>query len=240
MTPSPTIPRFDDTLNPVGRLQPPGDYSELATESVIDALPGVVGWINDAVAWVTRELGHEINVVGWITEAVGGDWSDLLVQADVWNNLSWASYDLDVNLVSGMAMLNPYWDGNAAQAFQAHMDRWHTALKQHRDVCAVVRDTLKQLASVTKEPIQALIDMIELLISILGSGGPVAAVFRAWDVADGVINTYRVFNAVKSAIQAAISLFQAAEAQGVGGQNPETKVDVPDVGYGGPTSPGTM
>jgi hypothetical protein len=63
--------------------------------------------------------------------------------------------------------------------------------------------------------------------------------FRAWDVADGVINTYRAFKAVKSAVQAAISLFQAAEAQGGAGPNPKTKVDVPDAGYGGPTSPGT-
>lgn len=58
---------YADTMNPLGRLNPPGDYRELATQSVLDVLPGIVGWINDAVRWVTRQFGHEINVVQWLS-----------------------------------------------------------------------------------------------------------------------------------------------------------------------------
>lgn len=238
MTPTATV-GFADTMHPLGRLTPPGNYDELVTDSVTDALPGVVGWINDAVAWVTRQFGHEINVVQWLTETVGGDWGDLLSLADAWNSLAWASSDIADNLTAGVTELNPHWDGNAAQAFEAHMVKWHNAFEQNQMVCETVRDTLRDLATVAKEFLQAAIDLIQMLFSILGGGGPIVAIMRAKEVADIVIKAYRVYDAVKKTVQAAISIFQMIAADRPDNA-PNTKVDVPSVGYGGPDAPGTM
>jgi uncharacterized protein YukE len=230
---------YADTMNPLGRLNPPGDYRELATHSVLDVLPGIVGWINDAVRWVTRQFGHEINVVQWLLEAVGGDWSDLLSLRDCWNNLSWASADIGTNLVRGLTELNPHWDGRAAQAFDAHMSKWYGAFSQNQAVCATIRDHLQSLAQVAKEFLQAAIDVLQMLLSILGSGGPIVAILRAKEIADGVIKAYRAFDAIKKTIQAAKSVFEAIAAMR-NTNAPNTRVDVPSTGYGGPTAPGTM
>lgn len=70
----------------------------MVTNSVTDVLPGIVGWINDAIAWVTRQFGHEVNVVHWLTETVSGGWGDLLSLADAGNNLAWARSDIAANL----------------------------------------------------------------------------------------------------------------------------------------------
>jgi uncharacterized protein YukE len=230
---------YADTVNPLGRLNPPGDYRDLATQSVLDALPGIVGWINDAVRWITRQFGHEINVVQWLLEAVGGDWSDLLSLRDSWNNLSWASADIGTNIVRGLTELNPHWDGNAAQAFDAHMSKWYGALTQNQTVCAAIRDHMQSLAQVAKEFLQAAIDILQMLFSILGSGGPIVAVLRAADIADGVIKTYRAYDAVKKTIQAIKSVFESIAAMR-DTSAPNTRVEVPTAGYGGPTAPGTM
>jgi uncharacterized protein YukE len=174
MAPTATV-GFADTMHPSGRLNPPGNYDELVTDSVTEVLPGIVGWINDAVAWVTRQFGHEVNVVHWLTETVGGDWGDLLSLADAWNNLAWASSDIAANLTAGVVELDPHWDGNAAQAFKAHMVKWHNAFVENRFTCETVRDTLRDLAIVAKEFLQAVIDLLQILLSILGTGGPIVA-----------------------------------------------------------------
>jgi uncharacterized protein YukE len=230
---------FADVMHPLGRLNPPGNYDELVTDSVTDVLPGVVGWINDAVAWITRQFGHEVNVVHWLTETIGGDWGDLLSLADAWNNLAWASSDIAGNLLNGVVELDPHWDGNAAQAFKAHMTRWHYAFVQNRAMCETVRDTLRDLATVAKEFLQAAIDLIQMLLSILGSGGPLVAVMRAAEIADGVIKAYRVYDAVKKTIQAAVSIFEMLAADRPDNA-PNTKVEVPSTSYSGPDAPGTM
>jgi uncharacterized protein YukE len=237
MAPTATV-GYADTMHPLGRLNPPGNYDELVTASVTDALPGVVGWINDAVAWATRQFGHEVNVVKWLTEVVGGDWGDLLSLADAWNNLAWASSDIAANLTAGVTELNPHWDGNAAQAFNAHMVRWHNAFAQNSIVCEAVRDTLRELATVAKEFLQAAIDMIEMILTILG-GGLAAAALRALSIAEGVINTYRVYSLVTKTIQAAVSIFEMLAADRPDNA-PSTKVEVPSTSYSGPEAPGTM
>lgn len=229
---------FADTMHPLGRLNPPGNYDELVTTSVTDVLPGVVGWINDLVAWATRQFGHEVNVIKWLTEAVGGDWGALLCLADAWNNLAWASSDIAANLTAGVAELDPYWEGNAAQAFEAHMVAWHNAFAQNALVCESVRDTLRDLATVAKEFLQAAIDMIELILGILGSGGPVAGVLRAVDIAEAVITCYRVYDLVTKAVDTAQSIFEMIAADRPD-HAPSTRVDVPRAGYGGPDDPGT-
>lgn len=224
-------------MHPLGRLNPPGNYDELVTESVTDVLPGIVGWINDAVAWVTRQFGHEVNVVHWLTETVGGDWGDLLSIADAWNNLAWASSDIAANLTAGVVELDPHWDGNAAQAFKGHMVKWHNAFVENRLTCETVRDTLRDLATVAKEFLQAVIDLLQMLFSILGTGGPIVAVMRAVEIADGVIKAYRVYDAVKKTIQAAVSIFEMIAADRPD-HAPSTRVEVPSTSYGGPDAPG--
>ncbi len=230
---------FNDTTYPPGRLNPPGNYDELVTDSVTDALPGIVGWINDAVAWVTRQFGHEVNVVKWITEVIGGDWGDLLSLADAWNNMAWCSGDIGTNMLHGLSELNPHWDGNAAQAFNAHMGKWTLAFGQNKVVCETVRDTFRDLAIVAKEFLQAAIDLIQMLMSILGGGGIAVAIMRAKEIVDSVIKAFRVYDAVKKTIAAAKSIFEMIAADRPDNL-PNTKVDVPDAGYGGPRSPGTM
>jgi uncharacterized protein YukE len=238
MAPTATV-GFADTMQPLGRLNPPGNYDELVTDSVTDVLPGIVGWINDAVAWVTRQFGHEVNVVHWLTETVGGDWGDLLSLADAWNNLAWASSDIAANLTAGVAELDPSWDGNAAQAFKAHMAKWHNAFAENGWMCETVRDTLRDLATVAKEFLQAVIDLIQMLLSILGTGGPVVAVLRSAEIADGVIKAYRVYDAVKKTIQAAVSIFEMIAADRPDNA-PSAKVEVPSTSYSGPDAPGSM
>ena len=95
------------------------------------------------------------------------------------------------------------------------MEKWYGALVQNRAACAAVRDHLATLAEVAKEFLQAVIDMLEMIITIVG-GGVIAKVLRAAGVVEGAI-------AAKNDDQA-----------------PETRVDVPDEPYGGPTAPGTM
>jgi uncharacterized protein YukE len=238
MAPTATV-GFADVMHPLGRLNPPGNYDELVTASVTDVLPGVVGWINDAVAWATRQFGHEVNVVKWLTDTIGGDWGDLLSLADAWNNLAWASSDIAANLTAGVTELDPHWNGNAAQGFTAHMVKWHNAFAQNGIVCQTVRDTLRELATVAKEFLQAAIDLIQMLLSILGSGGPAVLILRAAEVADGVIKAYRVYDAVKKTVQAAVSIFEMIAADRPDNA-PSTKVEVPSAGYGGPADPGTM
>jgi uncharacterized protein YukE len=225
---------FADTTNPVARLNAPGDYRELTTQSVTDALGTVAGWINDVIAWLTG-----LNFVQWLTEAVGGDWGDILSIRDVWNDLSWASGDISTNLVRGLTELNPDWDGNAAKAFEAHMTKWYQAFVENQGVCAAIRDYLTDLARVAKEFLQALIDVIQLLLSLIGPG-ILGAILRAMEIKDTIQKGYQAYRRIKNAIDATISFFQLIAAAGQADNLPNTRVTVPDTPYGGPTAPGTM
>jgi uncharacterized protein YukE len=230
---------FGDTINPLGRLKPPGDYHELETEAVVEALPKLAGPINEATTLILREVtGWDFDVLAWLSSTISGNWSNLLSLRDVYNNLSYASDDISTNLTRGLTELNPHWDGNAAQAFDAHMEKWYGALEQNRAACAAVRDHLATLAEVAKEFLQAVIDMVELIITVVG-GGVIATVLRAAGVAEGVIAAYKAFRVTVKAVQAVASLFEAIAAK-TDDEAPETRVDVPDEPYGGPTAPGTM
>lgn len=64
------------------------------------------------------------------------------------------------------------------------MVRWHNAFAQNGIVCETVRDTLRELATVAKEFLQAAIDMIEMTLTILG-GGLAAWALRSLSIAEG-------------------------------------------------------
>lgn len=230
---------FADTMHPLGRLNKPGNYDELTTKSVLDALPKFATWINDFIRWASKKFfDHEINPAQWLAEAIGGDWGDLLSIRDAWNNLSWASHDIGINLTRGLTELNPNWDGNAAQAFDAHMSKWNLAITQNELVCARLRDTLSGLARVGKEFLQAAIDVVEMLLALLG-GGLLRAVLKAFKIADTVIKMVQVGGRIKKVVDAGVSVGQMVVA-GNSVEAPETRVDVPEVPYGGPQAPGTM
>lgn len=67
------------------------------------------------------------------------------------HNLAWANSGIGTNLVRGLTELNPHRDGNAAQAFEAHMSKWYWAFSQNQALRENVRDTLRELATVAKE-----------------------------------------------------------------------------------------
>lgn len=231
-------PAFADTINPLGRLKPPGNYRDLQIEAVREALPQVAVWANDAVRWILQQNGWDIDVVRWVSDVVSGNWGNLLSLRDAWNNLSYASDDIATNLTRALTELNPHWEGNAAQAFDEHMEKWYGALKQNQAACATVRDHLAGLAEVAKEFVQAVIDMLEMILAI-ASGGLGALLLKAARVVEGVVAAYQAFRIVMKAIQAEISIFEMIAAM-ADDQAPETRVDVPDEPYGGPTAPGTM
>lgn len=236
---APSIPTFADVADPVAVLTTPGDYSELTTQSVLDALPGVVGWINDAITWAVRQFGYDFDLVHWLTEQIGGDWGDLLTLRDMWQNLGFASSSIATNLTFGRGDLDPHWDGNAATAFEAHIGAWDTAFTQNREACLAISETMEEMATAAKEFLQAAIDAIQLVASVIGSGGVLGAIFRALDIAEDVIKAYRVYDATKKAIEAVQSFCESVVSDAAVSA-PETKVTVPDTPYGGPKSPGTM
>jgi hypothetical protein len=236
---APSLPTFADVADPVAVLTTPGDYSELTTDSVLDALPGVVGWINDAISWAVRQFGYDFDLVHWLAEAIGGDWGDLLTLRDMWQNLGFASSSVATNLTFGRGDLDPHWNGNAATAFEAHVGAWDTAFTQNREACLAISETMEKMATAAKEFLQAAIDAIELVVSVLGSGGVIGAALRALDIADGVIKAYRVYQALSKTIAAVVSFCESV-ASDAAVSAPDTKVSVPETPYSGPKSPGTM
>lgn len=236
---APSIPTFADVADPIALLTTPGDYTELATESVLDALGTVAGWINDAISWAVRQFGYDFNLVEWLMEEIGGDWSELLTLRDMWQNLGLASSSVATNLTFGRGDLDPHWDGNAATAFEAHIGAWDTAFTQNREACLAISESMEEMATAAKEFLQAAIDAIQLVLSVIGSGGLLGAIFRALDIAEEVILAYRVYDATKKAIEAVKSFCESVVSDAAVSA-PETRVTVPDTPYGGPKSPGTM
>jgi uncharacterized protein YukE len=231
---------FADTTNPIGRLNPPGNYDQQVLDATRDAL-GAIKYID--------ELFQEF--VGWspaqeLMDAIGGNWGQLLSLRDVWNNISFASGDVEANLDSGRQQLDPHWDGNAAAAFNEYMGQWSLALSQNRDACAAVRDKLVDLAENAKQAIDQIIQAIKTIVSLLSAASasieiPVWGEYKIlkaiWEGVKTINEIRKVVSALVNTVKLAVEFFQSI-AEIVDDKTPTVRVDVPSVAYGGPKAPG--
>lgn len=232
---------FVDTMNPPGRLTPPGNYDQQVLDSTRDAM-GIIKYIDI----VFQKL------VGWspakeLLDAVGGNWGQLLSLRDAWNCVSFSMSDIGDNLQAGRMELDSHWDGNAAQSFEAYMTKWVQAFEQDQRAAAAVRDKLNDLAENAKETVDVIIGALREIVSLWGAAG-VSIEIPIWGeikTAKAIWESIKLINSIRKVVGAflntvnlAVQFFQAF-AELSDDRTPNLRVGVPTGAYGGPANPGS-
>jgi uncharacterized protein YukE len=231
---------FVDTMNPPGRLTPPGDYEQQVLDSTRDAM-GILKYIDEVFQ----------KIVGWspgkeFVDWIGGNWGQLLSLRDAWNCVSFSMSDIGDNLQAGRTELAPHWDGNAAQSFEAYMVKWVQAFEQDQQAAAAVRDKLNDLAENAKQTVDMIIAAIKEIWALITSAGasieiPVWGEYKivraVWEAIKLINSVRKVVGVFVSTVHLAVEFFQAI-AEMLDDRSPTLRVDVPTGAYGGPANPG--
>ena len=228
---------FADVANPEGRLNPPGDYSAEVRAAAQEAL-GAIGKIDQAFQ----------TIVGWspaeeLLEWVGGNWGQLLSLRDCWNNLAFASQDVGKNLQAGKGELDPQWSGNAAQAFEGHMELWNGTFQQLEQAAIAVRNKLVDLAENAKQAVDMIIQTIKTVVSIVTAAlssfaipvyGQGKALKAIWDTIKLINDARKVVSAFINLVRMAKEFFESIQ-EIADDKTPSVRVDVPKAPYAAPT-----
>jgi hypothetical protein len=235
---------FADPMNPIGRLQPPGNYADQIKHDIDHAL-GAIHYVVNIIDYFTGW-----NIEQEMTNWVGGNYGQLLSIRDAWNCAGWALDDIDKNLTSGLStlygqsggsMTNPHWSGHAADGFYQYMIGWSAALQEDRDACFTIRDELTQLAQQAKDTLTVILQGIETMVSLISSAGvsieiPIWGEYKIgkaiWEAVKLINNIRKVVgaftNSVKMAIDTVHELTDLVHAT-----NPKIQVNIPTAAYQG-------
>lgn len=227
---------YADTADPTAQLVAPGDYGAEVRAAAQEAL-GLIGEIDSAFQ----------TIVGWspaqeLIEWVGGNWGQLLSLRDAWENMAKANAEVADNLKAGLKELDPSWDGNAALAFEAHMEKWEQAFEQNHDACIAIRDKLVDLAENAKQVVDQIIQTIKTVVSIVSSAlasfsipvyGQGKAIKAIWDTIKLINDVRKVVSAFINLVKFAVEFFESIQ-EITDDKTPTVRVEVPTTSYAVP------
>lgn len=221
---------FVDVRNPQGRLKDPG---EPPNDGLVSDLQDALSWIG----WIDQILDavFEFSFTRLIVDQLGLNYQRLRPIASTWNNVSYASGDVQDNISAGLDTVGPQWNGNAAMAFEDYMERWVNTLGDNELACVTVRDALVEIADEIGALVEVVIGFINLCTSILEFPG-IAPLKLAWNSADivkGVKAITELKDTVKTVIDFVERMMHAANGDGTL-DIPEVNVTVPDKPYDNP------
>jgi uncharacterized protein YukE len=178
------------------------------------------------------EQGPQVQVVNWIWERVTGgnlvealvtpitgDWARIAANGQAWRNVGDAVEQISGNLSDNVGKLDPYWDGEAAQAFRRHIEvAWFAGLYAEGAVAKTIAKGFDFVAGQSERLCQEALDLITKLVDKLVSAAatfaiPVVGQARAikivWDAYQIYQTIMGIYGAIKATIEAMRQLVQS-------------------------------
>lgn len=218
----------------IDRLNPPNYYEDNFTDELQETL-GPIGWIDDVL-----EKFFDFSFLKVVVREVGGDYTQLKRIGDAWNDLRWATADIEENMASGYRELDPHWNGNAAQAFEKYIKLWSQSLGQNETACRTVRDELHELSDNIGEFVKTGLSAVKLVVGLLEfpAAAPLKLIWNADKIIETIDNLIKLVNLLNDGVTAIIGFLEALTGEGTSTEIPEVNVHVPAKPYGGPAAPG--
>lgn len=223
-----SVGRYTDTESVESHLKEPEAKSgEAFADKIKDQGPQV-----QAVNWVWEKVTGE-NLVESIIAPMTGDWAKIAADGDAWVNTANAVEQVSINLSDNVAKLDPLWDGEAAEAFEKHIDfLWAMALYAEAAVARLVAKGFgfvsEQSEKLCKEALEKLTQLINRLLIAAGTAlvpvvGWAAAAKLVWDA-------YHLYKAITGLIKAVEAVINAVETLITSAINIKNALaDLPDV-----------
>ncbi len=173
------------------------------------------------------EQGPQVQVVNWIWEQVTGqnlvealiapitgDWARISANGQAWRNVGEAVEQISGNLSDNVGKLDPYWDGEAAQAFRRHIEvAWFAGLYAEGAVAKTIAKGFGFVADQSERLCQEALDLITKLVNKLVSAAatfaiPVVGQARAIKLVWDAYQIYQAIMGIYEAIRATIEAMQ--------------------------------
>lgn len=229
---------FADRKHPLGRLNPPDPEDSKKYGNAEEAIRGAFG----DFAWVDKLLDEvfDFSVAGLLVDAIGVDYGQLKVIADVWNDVRWATADLRENLMAGYADLDPHWQGNAADAFGVYMRNWYDACHEQEAACDKIRDQLYDMSDMLDQFVQTLCSVIGFVIDLLEFPGiaPLKIALNFKEMLDTIKRVKALADTLIDGTQAVTGILIWFRDHDATQTIPQVNVTPPAKPYGGPENPG--
>lgn len=167
--------------------------------------------------------GPQVQVVNWIWEQVTGqnlvqaliapitgDWARIGANGQAWRNVGEAVEQISGNLSDNVGKLDPYWNGEAAQAFRNHIEvAWFAGLYAEGAVAKTIGKGFDFVAGQSERLCQEALDLITKLVNKLVSAVatfaiPVVGQARAIKIVWDAYQIYQAIMGIYEAIRATI------------------------------------
>jgi hypothetical protein len=169
------------------------------------------------------EQGPQVQVVNWIWERVTGenlvealiapvtgDWARIAAHGEAWRNVGNAVEQVSGNLSDNVGKLDSHWNGEAAQAFQRHIEvAWFAGLYAQGAVAKTIGKGFDFVANQSERLCQEALDLITKLVDKLASATatfaiPVVGQARAIKIVWDAYQIYQAIMGIYRAIRATI------------------------------------
>ncbi|MGH3822108.1 MAG: hypothetical protein ACRDRA_04600 [Pseudonocardiaceae bacterium] len=178
------------------------------------------------------QQGPQVQVVNWIWEQVTGqnlvealiapitgDWARIAANGEAWRNVGNAVEQISGNLSDNVGKLDPYWNGEAAQAFRRHIElAWFAGLYAEGAVAKTIAKGFKFVADQSERLCQEALDLITKLVDKLVSAaatfaipivGQARAIKIVWDAYQIYQAIMGIYEAIKATIDATRQLVES-------------------------------
>lgn len=181
-----SVGRYADTDSVESHLNEPGPESgEAFADKIKEQGPQV-----EAVNWIWEKVTGE-NLIESIIKPMTGDWAKIAADGKVWINAANAIEQISINLSDNVAKLDSHWEGEAAEAFERHIDVvWAVALYAEAAVARLVARGFNFVSDLSEKLCQKALGLLTQLINRLifaaglafvPLGGWAAAAKLVWD-----------------------------------------------------------
>lgn len=148
----------------------PGDAEVAANwpvdmEARLDALLGLCSVTNHIRMLLNAVTGAD--VLAEIAKWVGGDWTDLYRQAQVFEDTAFAYRVIRESVDRGRYLVQDHWEGNAASAAENWLAEYSAACAGHVEFMTEVSDQIKKFASAAYHSLVALNILVDTLLDTL-------------------------------------------------------------------------
>lgn len=170
------------------------------------------------VNWIWEQVTGE-NLVEALIAPITGDWARIAANAQAWRHVGDAVEQVSGNLSDNVGKLDPYWHGEAADAFRRHIEvAWFAGLYAEGAVAKTIAKGFTFVAKESEKLCQQALDLITTLVNKLLSAiatfpipvvGQARAIKIVWDAYQIYQAIMGIYDAINAAIEATKKLIAA-------------------------------
>ncbi|NUT96741.1 MAG: hypothetical protein HOY78_32440 [Saccharothrix sp.] len=156
------------------------------------------GWKIQGVNWIYEKVTGE-NLLDALIKPLLGDFEKIDANANAWDQVAKALDSVRHNVDAGVDQLNPHWNGDAAQAFEARLKTmWALAIEADSQIARIIGNKFQSTANTCRKACGLALTLLDMLITklleaamtawipVVGWGRAVWMVYDAIQIVDAI------------------------------------------------------